>query len=112
MFSKKNVKTLLVGSLFAAAFGVGVSKANAFDNQSPNQNPWVQSSIDEGSYCHLKFPAVRQSTINTDRPQLKQGTGDLVDYYGPCDHDPLSSDELTSQRDELDLQWEMNYGSE
>ena len=108
MLNRKNMKAVLAGALFAAAFGAGISKAHALENQSP----WVQSSIEDGSYCHLKFPAVRQSTINTDRPQLKVGSGDVVDYYGPCNHDPLSSDELTSQRNELNLQWEMNYESE
>ena len=108
MLNKKNVKAVVVGALFAAAFSVGVSQANALENQTP----WVKSAMDDGSYCHLKFPAVRQSTINTDDPQLKIGSGDVVDYYGPCNHDPLSRDELSSQRNELNLQWEMNYESE
>ena len=108
MLNKKNVKAVLPGAIFAAAFGVGVSRANALDSQ----NDCVQSSVEDGSYCHMKFPAVRQSTLNTDNPQLKVGSGDLVDYYGPCSHDPLSKDELISQRNELNLQWEMNYESE
>ena len=108
MLNKNNLKTVLVGAFFAAAFGAGISKSYAFENQ----NAWVQSSVQDGSYCHMKFPAVRQSTLNSDNPQLKQGSGDMVDYYGPCNHDPLSKEELTSQRNELNLQWEMNYESE
>jgi hypothetical protein len=108
MLSKSTVKTVFAGALFAAVVGLGAAKANAQDNN----NPWVQAATEDGTYCHLKFPAVRQSTLNTDRPQLKTGSGDLVDFYGPCSHDPLSADEITSQRNELNLQWEMNYESE
>jgi hypothetical protein len=34
-----------------------------------------------------------------DRPVLKDpGTGDILDFYGPCNHDPLGRDEIESQR--------------
>ena len=55
-----------------------------------------------GSYCHLKFPAIRQETLSWDRPVLKDdSTGDIIDYYGSCDHDPLGADEIGSQKDQL-----------
>jgi hypothetical protein len=51
-----------------------------------------------GSYCHMKFPAIQESTLLTDHPQLKSAdSGDIVDYYGPCDHDPLGKDEVNNQ---------------
>jgi hypothetical protein len=53
----------------------------------------------EGSYCHLKFPAIREETLSWDRPVLKDPSeGDIIDYYGSCDHDPLGKDEIWSQR--------------
>ena len=52
-----------------------------------------------GSYCHLKFPAIRENTLFCDRPVLKDpSSGDIIDYYGSCDHDPLGQDEIVSQR--------------
>ena len=113
MFTKLHVKPAFYGlALAAATFGFGVTTAIAQDNSSAPQNPWVQTSTEDGSYCHMKFPAVRHSTLYSDNPQLKsRDSGDVVDYYGPCDHSPTGTAEVQSQRDELNLQWEMNYES-
>ncbi|MEX0805577.1 MAG: hypothetical protein WD688_20005 [Candidatus Binatia bacterium] len=55
-----------------------------------------------GCYCHLTFPAVREETLSWDRPVLKDPSeGDIIDFYGSCDHDPLGADEIRSQKDQL-----------
>jgi hypothetical protein len=52
-----------------------------------------------GSYCHLRFPAIREDTLASNRPVLKDPSeGDIIDFYGSCDHDPLGKDEVESQR--------------
>ena len=52
-----------------------------------------------GTACHLKFPAIRPSTFGSPKPQLRPATSmDVIDYYGPCDHDPLGKDEVESQK--------------
>jgi hypothetical protein len=56
-----------------------------------------------GSYCHLQFPAIREETLSWDRPVLKDpSSGDIIDFYGSCDHDPLGQDEIASQRQDLE----------
>jgi len=36
----------------------------------------------DGSYCHLKFPAISESTLFSDRPVLKDPSeGDIRDFY-------------------------------
>ena len=53
----------------------------------------------EGTYCHLRFPAIQGRTFGSPKPQLKPATtGDIIDYYGPCDHDPLGKEEIASQK--------------
>ena len=48
-------------------------------------------------YCNLKFPAMREETLSWDRP-LFDGASNTIDFYGPCDHDPLGRDEIRAQR--------------
>ena len=78
---------LLIGSIgnnraYAAAEGV-ISNA----------------TLSPGSYCHLTFPAILEDTLSSDRPVLKASTeGDIIDFYGSCDHDPLGKDEIASQK--------------
>ena len=65
----------------------------------------------EGTYCHLRFPAMRPSTLDSAKPTLKPATtGDIVDFYGPCDYDPVGKEQVMKQkqlRDEaLDNQYQ------
>ena len=89
---------LLVGSLgtstaFSAAPGV-------ISNQVFN----------EGSYCHLRFPAIRGDTLSWDRPVLKDPSeGDIIDFYGPCDTDPLGEGQIHQQRLERKHRWRRSY---
>lgn len=53
----------------------------------------------EGSYCHMKFPAIRQSSLGNDQAQLNDPrSSNVVDFYGPCDEDPLGKDQIESQK--------------
>lgn len=65
----------------------------------------------EGSYCHLRFPAMKPSTLDSAKPQLKPASSnDIVDYYGACDYDPVGKEAVIRQkqlRDEaLDNQYQ------
>lgn len=60
-----------------------------------------------GNYCHLKFPAIQKRTLYSGRPVLKDASeGDIVDFHGPCNYDPLGPEEVMRQRAEL--VWERN----
>ncbi len=51
------------------------------------------------TYCHLKFPAIEPHTLAGTTPTLKSAdSGDIVDFYGPCDHDPVGYEEVCRQR--------------
>ena len=53
---------------------------------------------DTTAYCHLKFPAMREDTLSWQTPILDPLTGSVVDFYGPCDYDPVGLDEIRVQR--------------
>ncbi|HEX2522232.1 MAG TPA: hypothetical protein VHP35_08905, partial [Terriglobia bacterium] len=105
---------LLVGSLGASA------PADAQDVVSNRESPasdagaasrsnggadgilLKEESAPGSNYGHLKFPAIREETLGSDHPVLKDASsGDIIDFYGPLDHDPLGADEVRSQRFQL-----------
>jgi hypothetical protein len=95
-------------SLLILAATVGASATNI----KAEDGLIIKVPEQEGSYCHLKFPAIRPSTLAARHPQLKSArSGDIVDYYGACDHAPLSRDEVISQRHEEEHRWAIDYES-
>jgi hypothetical protein len=48
------------------------------------------------SYCHQKLPAIRESSLAGDHPVLS--AEETIDFYGPCNQDPVGRDQLTAQR--------------
>lgn len=78
------VTLLLVGSL--------VGSALAFDGVLSKEE------FTPGGYCHMKFPAIRERTLAGDNPVLKgSATGDVIDFYGPCDESPTGKDQVAEQ---------------
>ena len=80
----KTMKTVLSVLFLAGAMGSSIaSTARA-------EGVISKDALAEGSYCHMKFPAIEERTLSWKRPVLKDPSeGDIIDFYGPCDHDPL-----------------------
>ena len=62
-------------------------------------------------YCHLKFPAIARHTLGDDQPGLSS-KDDVIDFYGPCDENPLGQDQIQAQKRDDQRRWEMEYESE
>jgi hypothetical protein len=61
-------------------------------------------------YCHLKFPAIDEESLFSDRPVLKSSTdGDIIDLYGPCNVDPLGKESVMKQRADLQHERRRQY---
>lgn len=59
----------------------------------------VEGKLTPGSYCHEKFPAIRPRSLADSQPQLKSSsTGDMIDFYGPCNESPTGNDQITAQK--------------
>jgi hypothetical protein len=66
----------------------------------------------DSNYCHMKFPAIDERTLGARPPQLKPPTsGDVIDFYGPCDHDPNGALEVAHQKLERSLSLSREYDS-
>jgi hypothetical protein len=51
------------------------------------------------SYCHEKFPAMQGRSLGTDDPTLKStASGDIIDFYGPCNENPTGKDQVQEQK--------------
>ncbi|MGE5219457.1 MAG: hypothetical protein ACM3SP_20860 [Chloroflexota bacterium] len=100
-YSKATLSVLIA----AAAISAGAGQAAAVDGVISS------TPASAAEYCHTKFPAIRPRTLGTSDPQLKSpSTGDVVDYYGPCSHDPRGKQEISEQENEHEIRMERNYG--
>jgi len=102
----KTMKTVLSVLFLAGAMGSSIaSTARA-------EGVISKDALAEGSYCHMKFPAIEERTLSWKRPVLKDSSeGDIIDFYGPCDHDPLGKEEIESQKRDLQRKFQREYGS-
>ena len=100
MLKGKNTKKVFYGLVAAATLASGMAPALAGDGIL------LKVPAESGEYCHLKFPAIDPGTLGSKHPRLQNPAGgDIIDYYGPCDHDPLGKDEVQTQIRE---QWEQD----
>lgn len=104
--------SVFVGLLFLSSLGA-VNSAIAEDD-----GILFKQEFTPGSYCHEKFPAIWPSTLDTDHPTLKSepsnsgrdGSGDVIDFYGSCDESPLGKDQIQEQKLEAEERMD-NYGN-
>lgn len=102
MFKVTTSKAVISGVILAGALALNGAKVMAYEDDDAPVSKSAPVSLE--NYCHLRFPAIRQSTLGTNHPQLKsEDSGDIVDFYGPCDHDPLGKDEQANQKEEDEI---------
>jgi hypothetical protein len=101
MLIQNHAKKILYGLMAAATLASGVGPVLGADGIL------LKVPAESGDYCHLKFPAIDPNTLGSRHPRLENPAGaEIIDYYGPCDHDPLGKDEVQSQMRE---EWERDY---
>jgi hypothetical protein len=88
----KTMKSVLSVVVLAGAMGSSIASAAGTDAMI------LKDALADGSYCHMKFPAIEERTLGSKRPVLTDArSGDIIDFYGPCSHDPLGKDEIHAQ---------------
>jgi hypothetical protein len=92
-------------SLLLVAGVLGYSTVALAQAKPKGVKPGVTSAVamnKAGTYCHLKFPAIRSEALGTAaKPTVKDLTGNIIDYYGPCNHDPIGEEEVCKQTADL-----------
>jgi len=98
------IHRILTATVLAYSLMAGSSAAQAAQGI-------ISRSPDGSGFCHLRFPAIREETLFTERPVLKDASeGDIVDFYGPCDYDPLGKEEVRRQRSDITRERNRRFG--
>src|SRR5262245_44333529 len=109
MMQRKEVKNMKIATSFLVAV-LFTGTLGALNNVIAEDGILSKDQFTGTSYCHEKFPAIRQGTLGNDQPELKDSsTGDVIDFYGPCDESPLGQDQLQAQKLEDQHRLEMEY---
>ena len=87
----KRTISLITNLLLSSTLFWGVPSADG-------QEEIVKVPADSTSYCHMKFPPIRENTLFSASPVLNETVGNIIDFYGSCDYDPLGEDEILAQR--------------
>jgi hypothetical protein len=87
----KTSTLIVTGLLLAGNLSWGTSTVKADEMIS-------KVAADSVSYCHMKFPPISEASLSSDQPVLDEAAGNVIDFYGSCDHDPLGNAEVEAQR--------------
>ena len=67
-----------------------------------------KDELTTGSYCHEKFLAMTTQSLDTDNPVLSN-SGAIIDFYGPCNVNPVGEDQIQSQKLQAQQRWGHDY---
>jgi len=92
---KKSV-SLLSNLLVSSTLFWGVPMAHGEEDLT--SEAILKVPANDAGYCHMKFPPIRVDTLSWEQPVLNHAAGNVIDFYGPCDHDPLGREEIDAQK--------------
>jgi len=73
-------------------------------------NADVVSKTELTNYCHLRLPAISEESLATNNPVLKgPDSGDIIDFYGPCNENPVGQDQVEAQKLEKQHRWQNEF---
>ena len=94
----------------AALLSIGVLAVDAFPANAQADGILLKVQLRGTNYCHLRFPAIQEGTLASNRPVLKNpSSGDIVDFYGPCDYDPTGAAAVRAQRHAAKIRFSRDY---
>jgi hypothetical protein len=107
IMQRKEVRNMKIATSFLAAL-LFTGTLGALNNAIAEDGILEKDQFTAGSYCHEKFPAMTEQSLATDNPVLNS-SGDIIDFYGPCNENPVGKDQVQAQRLENQHSWEMEF---
>ena len=63
-----------------------------------------------GNYCHLRFHAITTESLATNHPlAMGPASGDIIDFYGPCDESPVGQHQIAVQKRDFTHRLQSEY---
>ena len=91
----KKIVSVVANLLLSSTLFWGVPLAYG---EELNSDEISMSPADAPGYCNMKSPAMREDSLSWTHPVFDDGAVNAVDFYGPCDHDPLGIDAVKTER--------------
>jgi hypothetical protein len=67
-------------------------------------------SAPDSNYCHLRFTAITAESLATEQPVTKgSDSGDIIDFYRPCNENPMGQDQIAAQKLDQQHRWQIEY---
>ena len=92
----KTNKSLMINLLLASTLFWGVPLAYAEELNSEEMTPAAPAEL--SGYGHIQSPAMREDSLAWAHPVFDDSTVNAVDFYGPCDYDPLGIDAVKREQ--------------
>ena len=88
-----------IATLFLAAL-LFTGTLGALNNAIAEDGILSKDQFAGTGYCHEKFPAMKQGSLDDNQPALQPTTDgpDIVDYYGPCNETTTEKDQIETQK--------------
>ncbi len=86
-------KPLALSAIFALSLTAGVGQAKA---DMTDGIVLKEVAVAENNYCHIKYMAFTDSSLKSG--DLEFDPSDVVDFYGSCNFNPKSPDEVQKQQ--------------
>ena len=86
----------LAALLFIGAWGTNSNALGAESKATGAEGILLKQEYAVDSYCHQKLPRYGRVSLAGDHPVLS--AEETIDFYGPCNQDPLGKEQLTDQR--------------
>jgi len=89
-------KPLALSAVFALSLTAGVGQARGDMNDGIVLK---DVAVADSNYCHIKYMAFTDSSLKSG--DLEFNPSDVVDFYGPCNFNPKSPEEVQKQQARL-----------
>ena len=98
----KFTRSFLGAVLFTSVTGGAMSNAIAQDGVLS------KDELTTGNDCHQKFTPMTTQSLDGENPTLTN-SGNIIDYYGPCDESPVGEDQIQEQKLEAQHRFDHDY---